>query len=85
MGWKTKKVQVIEDILCNKCGESCKSDVFGTGGFYGLQEATVSADYFSPALEDCTHYVFSLCEHCLVKLFKDFTIPVEEQPYGREY
>lgn len=66
---ETKEVERIADVLCNKCGESCKSEM---GSFYGLIEAVVTGGYESSHLGDCTVYKFSLCEGCLQSIFDTF-------------
>jgi len=71
---ETIEKEVVVDIFCNKCGDSCQRD----HGYYGLREAIVYGGYESNPLEDMTTYTFSLCESCLDELFKTFKIPVEE-------
>ena len=79
----TKQVEIVDDIICNKCGESLKVFLGNTGvhDFYGMAEVTVSGGYESEHIEDLTEYSFALCEKCLVELFKSFKIPVEEKEY----
>ena len=60
----------IKDIICNKCGNSCK----GIANYCGLIEICVDGNYDSSVLEDGKKYEFSLCEKCLDSLFKDFKI-----------
>lgn len=76
---KTEMVEqeITEDVICNKCGNSCKKD----HGFYGLIEHTVSGGYESEPLSDGTNYTFSLCEKCLDGLFDTFKVPVEITHY----
>lgn len=73
---KTKTVEVEEmtDILCNKCGGSCKDD--SDMNFEGLLEVTIRGGYASK-LGDMVDYTFSLCETCLEKLFGEFKLPPE--------
>lgn len=59
------------EIFCNKCGMSCRGHV---GNFNGLIEARVAGAYDSTHLGDGDMYKFSLCEQCLVKLFKTFKL-----------
>jgi len=68
-------VEVTDDILCNKCGQSLMRP-HGYGPF-GLAEAEVEGGFGSAPLRDCTTYTFSLCETCLVELFGTFKIPVK--------
>jgi hypothetical protein len=74
---ETKIVDVVDDIICNKCGESCnlveKEPDFGKE-YYGLIEQVVSGGWF---WRDCSSLTFSLCTNCIDKLFSDFKIPVK--------
>ena len=71
---ETVEEDVTVDVLCNKCGVSCKEE----SGLLGLIEVTVSGGYGSDPLSDGTNYTFSLCESCLDELFNEFKIPVDE-------
>ena len=82
-----------EKYVCNKCGEDCNSVKSDSDPgipeqmFYGLLNAKVLGNYYSPVLEDCTAYKFDICEKCLKELFDSFVIPVEEReasPWGDE-
>lgn len=75
---KVIEVEEVEDILCNKCGNSCKLN----GSPYGLLEYDYSGGYDSTPLRDCTTYTFSMCETCLLELFKSFVIAVKLGSYG---
>ena len=72
-----KEIDVIDDILCNRCERSCKNN--DDDNFYGLIEASFSTGYGSPCLPDGMCYTFSLCEKCLDLLFEDFRIKPEER------
>lgn len=65
---RTQTVTELTDILCNRCGRSCKQDP----NFCGLLETKVSGCYGSPVLPDAATFQFSLCEHCLGRLFSEF-------------
>lgn len=63
------------DIRCNKCGNNvAESWDTSHAGYYGLVDARVDGGYFSKHLSDGVTYRFSLCEKCLVDLFKTFSI-----------
>jgi hypothetical protein len=64
----------IPDIFCNICGTNCKSF---HGSHYGLINARITGGYESTYLKDEKSYKFSLCEKCLVNLFKTFKTSVE--------
>lgn len=78
----TKKVVVeveeTEDIICNKCGESCnvvpKDLNSSMKEFNGIIEYEVSGGYFGTAIADGDGYRFSVCEKCLVEFMKSFKI-----------
>lgn len=67
----TKPVTQVTEIFCNKCGLSCRSAI-PMDEFNGLIEAIVTGGYGSTHLEDGGVYKFTLCERCLVDLFKEF-------------
>lgn len=69
-----QEITVTTDILCNKCGKSCKGNI---GNFNGLIETVIAGAYDSTHLDDLTRYAFSMCEKCLSELFLEFKIPVE--------
>lgn len=71
-----KEVEVIEDIICNKCGNSCYSGF----SYEGLIEANIIGGYGSKSIGDMEHYCFSMCEDCLMELFKTF----KHNPYVSE-
>ena len=78
-----KEELLTEDILCNKCGNSCNVvslpgvDALDINDYYGLIEASVSGGYCSTGLEDGKVYTFSLCENCLKELFDGFKLKVQ--------
>ena len=71
---KTFQQQGIDDILCNKCGKSLKTDC----GFIGLTETRIIGQFCSTNLRDGDIHSFSLCEECLEALFSTFIIPTLE-------
>ena len=75
--FKTDTVQVIDKIICNKCGLEEERE-----GFTGLEEVSVNGHYMSSKLTDGVKYTFSICETCLIDLFADFTHPPDEEEYN---
>lgn len=76
----TEEKDIIEDIICNKCGKTCNKNFEDSKlnpDPYGLIEVTVSGGFLSKPLHDGNSYTFSLCEQCLQELFDNFKIPVE--------
>jgi hypothetical protein len=76
---KTIQEEVVDDIICNKCGCSLKEGDGFVEDFYGLTEVTVTGGYFSKQLDDGSSYSFSLCEACLSEMFSTFKVPVDIQ------
>ena len=71
----TKEVTIVDDILCNKCGESLKFEM----NYNGLVGAYVVGGYDSPVLADMATYRFDLCEACLQELFDSFKLDAQEK------
>lgn len=75
---KVIKEKIVEDVICNKCGSSLKTDC----GYEGLVEAKVYGGFYSK-LGDLSVVSFSLCDDCLIELFKTFSIKeeyIEQRP-----
>lgn len=108
----TSEKEIIVDVLCNKCGESCIPEPWRPENIsergtpvkfdpdkgelveisqeenlelrgpvlYGLIEQEYTGGYDSiPGIQDLTKYTFSLCEHCMLDLFKSFKIPIKSE------
>jgi hypothetical protein len=71
----TEEVEVTEDILCNKCGESMMPYNDDVGCVEGIVELKLGFGYFSERFQDQDMIQFSLCEFCLYELVSVFTIP----------
>lgn len=76
-------------LPCNQCGTDILTEYRYLGeGYrraatqlsYGLS-TIVTGGYESPKLYDNNQYRFRMCESCLVKLFTDFTVPVDVREY----
>ena len=78
--FKDKVVQeeVIDDVLCNKCGNSLGC---GGNGHEGLIEVKIAGGYGSK-LGDGNYYTFSICVDCCLEMFKTFKHPVKETIAG---
>jgi len=80
-----REVETVEDVVCNKCGQSCRIGEPGARLFnYGGLTGHVSGCYGSTHLEDGVQYRFDLCEKCVKDLFSTFQISAEETdgPWG---
>lgn len=75
---RTVVESVTEDVLCNKCGKSCKTPI---GNYEGLIEARVEGGYDSPVIGDCVSWTFSVCEHCLAEFVATFKIPAAGEDF----
>jgi len=80
----TTKVTVeqdfIQDIICNKCGESCINE--GCPSPEGLIEITADGGYGSNWIGDGDSLTFSICERCLVAIVLEFKIPPDYYDRG---
>lgn len=74
------KTVVTEDIICNKCEASLKDKFDGFNNYEGLVEASFIGGYYSK-IGDSLECQFSLCEDCLIELFKTFKI----EPYKNQH
>ncbi len=63
----------IDDIICNKCGESCINE--DAPAPEGLIEVNLRGGYGSKVLGDGDDFTFSLCETCLALLMFGFKLP----------
>lgn len=74
-----KVTKIDKDIICNKCGKSCK--VYLTADkkhtdFEGLLGVEVAGGFGSS--HDCTTLKFDICDECLMKFIKTFKVKPEE-------
>jgi len=76
-----KEIIILEDILCNKCGKTCKIYIDREHKHYNYEglRATVHAGFGSSL--DGLNLKFDLCDNCLIGLIKDFRIPFEAEEY----
>jgi len=68
-----KRVEVVADILCDLCGESCRVIPKETEGFDGPERFSHSTlkfhgHYWSGY--DCLFFELSLCEKCTMEIFE---------------
>lgn len=73
---ETKTVEVLEEIICNKCGEHF---TYG-GGFHGIDIRHSGG--CASKIGDGTVVEFAICEVCLIEMFKEFTILPEYSEEG---
>ena len=65
----TQIVDVTVDVICNRCGNTCMDEY--KQNYEGLIEAHICGGYGSK-IGDEFQFEFSLCESCLLELFKTF-------------
>jgi len=75
---KIKKIEVdaVQTYTCNNCAKDYPAELFT-----GIEEIGVTGHWESVVLSDATRYWFSICEHCLIKMFKSFKIKPKETEY----
>jgi protein-arginine kinase activator protein McsA len=91
---KTIKVeeekQVIEDVICNMCGETCVTYRGRTDGeVYEVDglSAVVCGGWGSKIIGDTVEYKWDLCEKCTMDIIEKLKIPAEricESPWMDE-
>jgi hypothetical protein len=59
--FKNKTVEVLDDLICDICGESCKDKNFG------YESANISATWGYASNQDGSKYDIDLCENCFEK------------------
>lgn len=76
---QTIEAEVVEDVLCNKCGKSCMC--LAGMNYEGLIEVTSHFGYGSLKFGDMTKIQFSLCENCLWEIIQTFKHPADVTEY----
>lgn len=71
----SKEIEEIEDVVCDKCGDSCKLAHY-SGDYCG--------GYFSTHIPDGVAYTFDVCEKCLLEWMKTFKRDVCENAGYRD-
>ena len=71
-----KLVDVVDDLICNKCGKTLKKENGGISNYCGLEEVDMVCGYGSE--NDGSMFTFSLCEKCVLKIMSRFKIPAQE-------
>jgi len=74
-------MKIENDILCNKCGQSCKVLIDAEHTCFNMEglRAKIRAGYGSQF--DGSILKFDLCDDCVAELIKTFKIPVQETEY----
>jgi len=61
---KTKKVKIVDEIICDICGSSCKDANVGN------EHASLVAHWGYASRKDESKYDIDFCENCFDKLIK---------------
>lgn len=72
--YKKKRIEVVDDIICNQCGLSLKKE-------YNLDGISVEMICGYGSEEDGVGYYFDLCRNCVKELIKGFKIAAERKEY----
>jgi hypothetical protein len=78
---ETQNIEVIKDILCNKCGKSCKKHE-GFEESFSFADLNVHWGYFSDDNRDGEVHEAHLCQSCwegIVATFKHSDLVSENQ------
>lgn len=76
---ETQKVEVVEDVICNMCGKSCKVEIFD--GVFSIEAVNVRHSFGYGSKQDMISYEFDLCEDCFMKCVKNLKIEPEVFEY----
>lgn len=74
--FKSKKVKVLDEVICDVCAESCKDDNFGN------EHATLLADWGYASNQDGSKYSVDLCEKCFEKTMQFLKDTRQHKPDG---
>lgn len=70
--WVEKKI--VKDILCNKCGESCKSYVDSNHELWNFNSAIITPDFEYGSIYDMADWEVHICENCYTEFESTFKI-----------
>lgn len=83
---KTQKVELVEkakvtDVLCNKCGESCKDYIVqGNTDMFNLNYAEITPNFgYGSTLYDLEDWEVHICEGCYAAFEATFKIQPEKK------
>ena len=70
----TKEQVVWADVICNRCGESCRSGAYADDYEY----AGLNARWGYGSDSDGQEFHADICEKCFYEIIKDFKLPPEK-------
>ncbi len=71
---ETREVEIIEEVICNKCGEAIDE-------YSSYVGARMSCGYGS-RIGDGVNISFDICEDCVIEIMKTFKIPPTQNNSG---
>jgi len=71
---------VLDDVICNRCGASCKIDKKDPNIYFA--QCTAKGGFGSPRLIDGYKYTFEVCEGCFIEIAKTFQHPPTVRDVG---
>ena len=77
---QTNTVEVIEDVLCNLCGQSCKDQHYPNNVF-GPMEVSDTGSYGQNFPPDLENWEIDICQYCFAWIVAHCRLP----PRRREY
>lgn len=69
---KLQEEEVVDDVLCNKCGKSCRSKIWDN--VFDKLTIKTTGGYNSYYPDDMVTVEFDLCEYCLKDFVESFKI-----------
>jgi len=72
---------VLDDVICNRCGKSCKAGGNDLNNIY-FAKCVARGGFGSPCLVDGYEYTFEVCEGCFIDIAKAFKHPPTVRDLG---
>jgi len=69
---EVKEQEIVEDIICDCCGKSCKTD-------YGFEYMTMLAKWGFGSNKDMERWGAHICERCVDEKFSNINFTKENQ------
>ena len=76
---KSVEVDSVDDVICNKCGQSVVLDAHGEYEWEAI-DISHTFGYWSTG-RDGDQYAANLCESCYIEFIDTFTVPPEISNY----
>lgn len=73
--------RLAEDVLCNRCGESCSVQIMTGDEVRNFEAAEVTRSHGYGSSQDGTLQRWHLCDSCTTEATKDWKMPPEECEY----